>query len=237
LWVPFAASPLRRPLTSNVRQHKMDLATIGTAVITSSTVSGFVLFWFKERLQQSIRHEYEREMARFKSDIDFDLDRRKRLYEGKLTQYKRYFAMLDGYSEATRRELFAHFQENFTELIREPSDENTISYLKASFDLQGDLSQKFVAFKTELNGLKLEAGEHLLNLINQYIVALDPVQESTVSFMQWMNQNYSLFITDPEAAHAKVQEFMHGEISDQGLELIKIQDAIFHEMRRELGVA
>jgi hypothetical protein len=196
-----------------------------------------VLFWFKERLQQSIRHEYEREMAKLRSDLEFDLDRRKRLYEGKLAQYKRYFAMLDGYSENTRRELFATFQDEFTSLIRDPSEENTISYVKVSLSLQGDLSQKFTAFKTELNGLRLEAGERMLSLLNEYVAALEPVQAQTVEFMQWMNQNFMLFVTNPEMANTRVQQFVSGEVSVHGVELKRLQDEIFQEMRRELGVA
>ena len=214
----------------------MDLATVGIASLTSGAVSGLLIFWSKERLAQSIRHEYEREMAQLKSELEFDLDRRKRLYEGKLIQYKRYFAMLDGYSENTRRELFEGFQDQFTSLIRDPSEENTISYIQASLALQSDLSQKFTAFKTELNGLKLEAGEQLLALLNEYILALEPVQDQTVQFMQWMNSNYSLFLTDRAAANAKVQAFVSGEVSEQGAKLTRLQDEIFHEMRRELGV-
>jgi hypothetical protein len=188
-------------------------------------------------LQQSIRHEYEREMAKLRSDLEFDLDRRKRLYEGKLAQYKRYFAMLDGYSENTRRELFATFQDEFTSLIRDPSEENTISYVKVSLSLQGDLSQKFTAFKTELNGLRLEAGERMLSLLNEYVAALEPVQAQTVEFMQWMNQNFMLFVTNPEMANTRVQQFVSGEVSVHGVELKRLQDEIFQEMRRELGVA
>lgn len=215
----------------------MDLATVGTAVLTSGAISALLLFWFKERLAQSIRHEYEREMAQLKSELEFDLDRRKRLYEGKLAQYKRYFAMLDGYSENTRRQLFEGFQEQFASLIREPSEENTIAYIQASLALQGDLAQKFTVFKTELNGLKLETGEKMLALLNQYVAALEPVQDQTVQFMQWMNSNYSLFLTEPEAANAKVQAFVSGDVSEQGAELKRLQDEIFYEMRRELGVA
>jgi hypothetical protein len=215
----------------------MDFTTVGTAVVTSGAISGLVLFWFKERLQQSIRHEYEREMAKLRSDLEFDLDRRKRLYEGKLAQYKRYFAMLDGYSENTRRELFATFQDEFTSLIRDPSEENTISYVKVSLSLQGDLSQKFTAFKTELNGLRLEAGERMLSLLNEYVAALEPVQAQTVEFMQWMNQNFMLFVTNPEMANTRVQQFVSGEVSVHGVELKRLQDEIFQEMRRELGVA
>ena len=215
----------------------MDIATLGTTIATSSAVSALLFFWLRERLQQSIRHQYERDMAKLRSELDFDLDRRKRLYEGKLAQYKRYFAILDGYSESTRRGLFDGFEDQFIALIRDPSEENTIAYVKASISLQGDLSQKFSTFKSELNGLRLEAGENMLRLLDQYIATLEPVQEQTVGFMQWMNSNHLMFVTDPEAANAHVQSFLSGELSTHGVELTRLQGEIFHEMRRELGVA
>ena len=215
----------------------MDIATLGTVIATSGAVSALLFFWLKERLRQSIRHEYERDIAKLRSELDFDLDRRKRLYEGKLAQYKRYFAMLDGYSERIRCDLFERFQGQFIALIRDPSEESTIAYVRSSISLQGDLAQKFSTFKSELNGLRLEAGENMLRLLDLYIAMLEPVQEQTVGFIQWMNSNHLLFVTDPDAANAHVQGFLSGELSNRGAELTRLQGEIFQEMRRELGVA
>ena len=68
-----------------------------------------------------------------------------------LAQYKKYYALLDSYSQNSRKELFGGFQEGMLELIKNPSDENTLKYIQSSLTLQNDLSDKFLTFKTEIN--------------------------------------------------------------------------------------
>ncbi len=51
-----------------------------------------------------------------------------------------------------------------------------------------------------------------------------------------MNENATTFLAQPEAAQQKVQEFMQGEASGEAKELMELQEKIFREMRRELGI-
>ncbi|MGL4578326.1 MAG: hypothetical protein ACRCVP_05435 [Shewanella xiamenensis] len=212
-----------------------------TTITTSAIVAGFVnvigIVWLKERLKQSIKHEYDQDLEHLKKDLEYDLDRKKRLYEGKLAQYKKYYYMMDSYSASSRKVLFKSFQEGILDLIQNPSDENTLSYIKSIFALQGDTSDQFLTFKNEIGGLRLEAGEDLLLLLDSYIVLLEQAQEKTVEFLNWMNSNAAQFITQPNETNTYIQKFIEEEFFDSGKELIKIQEKIFREMRRELGIA
>ena len=211
-----------------------------TTITTSALVAGFVnvigIFWLKERLKQSIKHEYDQDLEHLKKDLEYDLDKKKRLYEGKLAQYKRYYAMMDAYSTNSRKALFSSFQEGIIELLQDPSDENTLKYIKSILSLQSDVSDQFLTFKNEIGGLRLEAGEDLLVLLDRYIVLLEQTQEKTVGFLNWMNSNATNFITSPDETNTYVQSFMEEEFSESGQELIDVQEKMFKEMRRELGI-
>ncbi|GAA3587919.1 hypothetical protein [Marinobacter xestospongiae] len=214
----------------------MDLATITASGLLALLINVIGAFWIKERLRQSIKFEYDQDLAKLKSHLDFELDKKKRLYEGKLAQYKKYFALMDSYSLEQRRALMDGFQEGIFKILENPSTENTIEYIKKTLSLQNDISDKFLMFKNEMNGLRLEAGEPLLELIESYVSALEKVQERTVSFLNWMNQNATTFLAQPDAAQQKVQEFMQEEASGEAQELIDLQEQIFREMRHELGI-
>lgn len=112
----------------------MDFTSI---ITTSAIVAGLInvigIFWLKERLKQSIRYEYNQNLEHLKKNLEYDLDKKKRLYEGKLAQYKKYYAMMDSYSANSRKAFFSAFQENLLELLKNPSDENTLKYIKSIF--------------------------------------------------------------------------------------------------------
>ena len=203
-------------------------------------VAGFMnaigIFWLKERLKQSIKNEYDQDLEHFKKDLEYDLDKKKRLYEGKLAQYKKYYSMMDLYSASSRKVLFKSFQEGVLDLIQNPSNETTLSYIKSIFALQSDISDQFLTFKNEIGGLRLEAGEDLLLLFDNYIILLEQAQEKTVEFLNWMNSNAAQFINQPNETNIHIQNFMKEEFSETGKELIEIQEKMFREMRRELGI-
>jgi hypothetical protein len=210
--------------------------TITTSAIVAGLVNAIGIFWLKEHLKQSIKHEYDQDLEHLKKDLEYDVDKKKRLYEGKLAQYKKYYFMMDAYSTNSRRALFNSFQEGMVELLQDPSDENTLKYIKSIFALQGDVSDQFLTFKNEIGGLRLEAGIELLELLDKYIVLLEQAQGKTVGFLNWMNSNATKFITSPDETNAYVQKYMAEEFSGSGRDLIDVQEQMFREMRRELGI-
>ncbi|MBO1894849.1 hypothetical protein HNW13_003465 [Shewanella sp. BF02_Schw] len=211
-----------------------------TTITTSAFVGAFVnvlgIFWLKERLRHSIKHEYDQDLEHLRKELEYDLDKKKRLYEGKLAQYKKYYAMMNAYSASSRKALFKTFQEGILDVITNPSDENTLRYIKSIFGLQGDISEQFLTFKNEIGGLRLEAGEELLSLLDRYIVLLEQAQDKTVEFLNWMNSNVTQFVAQPEETNAYVQKFIAEEFTESGKELIEVQEKMFKEMRRELGI-
>ncbi|WP_232775079.1 MULTISPECIES: hypothetical protein [unclassified Shewanella] len=215
----------------------MDLvAIISTSALVTAVINVIGVFWIKERLKQSIKHEYDQDLAKLKSELEFDLDKQKKLYEGKLSIYKKYYTLMDSYTAKSRKALFDGFQTGIIDLINDPSDGNTADYIRNMLALQGDVSEVFLTFKNEINGLRLEAGENLLHLLDEYVVSLEITQEKTVEFLQWMNANATKFITDPEETNRISQEYMATELNGEGKKLIDLQNKIFLEMRNELGI-
>jgi hypothetical protein len=122
------------------------------------------------------------------------------------------------------------------EILKDPSEENTLNYIQTIMSLQNNVSDVFLTFKNEIGGLRLEAGENLLGLFDQYIDALEVAQSKTVEFLNWMNGNATKFITEPEATNTYIQEFISSEFTVEGKQLQQIQEEMFLEMRRELGI-
>jgi hypothetical protein len=146
----------------------MDLvAIIGTSAFVTSVINVIGVFWIKERLKQSIKYEYDQDLAKLKSELEFDLDKQKKLYEGKLSIYKKYYTLMDSYTAKSRRALFDGFQPGIIDVLNDPSNANTSAHSRNMLALQGDVSEIFLTFKNEINGLRLEAGEKLLKLLDE----------------------------------------------------------------------
>jgi len=210
-------------------------------------LQGVLAYWIKDRLRQSITYEYgvqmesikrghSIELEEMKKELEFELDKRKRLYEGKLAQYKKYFTMLDSYQERARQRVFGGFQEGMLSVINDPSGENVQRYIQSIMTVQSDLGDDYLKFKTELNGLRLEAGITLLDLLDEYIECLDVAQDQTVKFLTDANASIMASVANPNAVQGDVSQRMQDEFSEIGPELINLQSKIFFEMRRELGI-
>ena len=65
------------------------------------------------------------------------------------------------------------------DILNDPSEENTADYIRSMLRVQGDVSEIFLTFKNEINGLRLEAGEKLLELLDEYVESLELTQEKT----------------------------------------------------------
>ena len=143
---------------------------------------------------------------------------------------------MDSYTAKSRKAVFDGFQQGMMDILNDPSEENTADYIRSMLRVQGDVSEIFLTFKNEINGLRLEAGEKLLELLDEYVESLELTQEKTVEFLNWMNTNATKFITDPEEANRISQDYMSTELSGEGKRLIELQKLIFLEMRNELGI-
>lgn len=212
----------------------MDFLTITASGSLAVLVQVVAWYWLKERLSRSIKHEYDVDMERLRHELE--LDKKKRLYEGKLSQYKKYFQYIDKSSEAARNEIFSDLEERMIDLIRDPSEENTIAYIQSTLMSQKDIGDRFLTFKAEINGLRLEAGDHLLGLLDSYTEALEKVQNETIAFMGSLNQNLKRFVRENEAIQQEISEFMQNLESGAGARTKELKDEIFWEMRRELGI-
>jgi hypothetical protein len=211
----------------------MDLvAIISTSAVVTAVINPIVVFWVKERLKQSIRHEYDQDLAKLKNELEFDLDKQKKLYEGKLSIYKKYYTLMDSHTAKSRKDLFDGFQTGMIGFLKNPSNDNMDNYIRSMLALQGDVSEIFLTFKNEINGLRLEAGEQLLRLLDEYVVSLEIKQDKTVKFLKWMNTNATELVETDKIDQA----FKSAELNSEEQKIIELQKQIFLEMRNELGI-
>jgi hypothetical protein len=214
----------------------MDFLTLTASGALAIFIQVLAWFWLKERLSRAIKHEYDADLEKLKHDLELELDKKKRLYEGKLSQYKKYYQFIDESSETARRELFGDVEKNLLAVIKDPSEENTLSYVHSMLETQRDVGDKFLKFKTEINGLRLEAGEELLSLLDRYTDVLEAVQNETTSFMKSLNENPGRFIHDNESVQKEINTFMQEMEAGSGARMKSLKDEIFWEMRKELGI-
>ncbi|WP_414434728.1 hypothetical protein [Alloalcanivorax venustensis] len=127
---------------------------------------------------------------------------------GKAIQYKKYFQYIDESSEAARNEIFFDLGEKKLDIIINPSEENTIAYVQSTLISQKDIGDRFLKFKTEIDGLRLEAGDNLLRLLDSYTEALEQVQNETITFMGSLNQNPERFVRANSAISKEITGFM-----------------------------
>lgn len=214
----------------------MDLSTVSLSVGAAVAVQFIAWYWLKERLSRSIKHEYDKDLEQLKHELMFDLDRRKKLYEGKLAQYKRYYAFIDEHSQKGRQEVFSNFGDGLIKFLRNPSDEAFAEYMSTILNAQSDLGNRFLVFKTEMNGLRLEAGEALLALLDEYTALMEVAQEQAVAFLSSANAKLPQLASQPDSIQTEIDEFMKAELGGVGGRLKELSEKIFREMRRELGV-
>lgn len=213
----------------------MNINEIAVAAISASGINVIIFFWFKERLRESIKHEYSSELERLKSELQLDLDRKKRLYEGKLEQYKKYLLLIDNYTNDSRTKFMQEMNDSFLAIIEDPENKS-MPFFKSIMRMQQEASDGFLRFKNELNGLRLEAGEPLLALIDECVLALEHAQSVTDDYLQ----NLISKMTDPTTNNAVLgnmsADFM-AALEESGFRRYDdIQKDILTEMRRELRI-
>jgi len=209
----------------------------GNTIVASGLLAAFIQFvgwfWLKERLKQSIKSEYDKDLESFKTDLDFELEKKKKLYDGKLVQYKKYFRLLDSYTEESRTELFNDLNKNMLKVLEGEPDDTSLGFYQSIINLQADFDSKYLKFKYEINGLRLESGSALLCLIDEYLIILSKAQKKTVDFL---NEIISVMVNNPGEIQNFIDNFMNQEILSDGNDLINLQNNIFKEMRRELDI-
>ena len=212
----------------------IDWTTLTSAGFLAVLIQVVGWFWFKERLKRSIKHEYDKDLEKLRHDLEIESDKKKRLYQGKLFQYKKYYQFIDESSEVTRKELFEKMQERLLALIQEPSNENLLSFINSMLEIIDEQSNKFLKFKNEINGLRLESGEELLGLLDKYTEALKETHKKTIEFFKSLDRER--FINDNEAVQEEISTYMKQIEDGSGAQIKKLKEQIFREMRRELGI-
>lgn len=211
------------------------LEILGSGVVAAG-LNAILIFWLKERLKQSIQHEYNTDLEALKTELQLDLDRKKRLYEGKLTQYKKYLNVIDTYSQSTRRKLFSNVNEGLLSIIDDPSDENSLKYFQGIMKMQESAADAFLTFKNELNGLRLEAGGTLLDLIDECVKVLEHANDKTTDYLNTVNQNAGRIYNEPGLLQQLVDEYTNSLSTTEIRSFEDVQIDIFREMRRELRI-
>ena len=222
----------------------MTAQELAISILSSITASGILVAilawlsrnWIFERLKNSIKHEYDTKLERAKKDLEFDLTRKVKIYEGKLSNYKAYLKLLDDFSERYRKELFTKLRINIKDILTENSDNAFLKYIDEVLSLQTRAASELLKFKNEVNGLRLEAGDQLLILLDQYIEQLEVVNDAQTKFFRDVNEKVLSQSISQEGIIEEFENYTNGIGKETGDKLNEIHDAIFLEMRQELSV-
>jgi len=159
-------------------------------------------------------------------------EKRKRNFEVRFAEYKKYLQTMEEISEASRVDFEKIFSEsisaNFKNILENPENSNdALLALNDSMNtLTGNLRESFTKATNELHGLRLVCSEKLLNLIDEFVQLQRELMDHSVSIMSnWQN----IDIQNPEA-------FLSGEMKQKASRVQYLYDEIIKQMRKELRI-
>ncbi|GEM_PF-841329 len=195
---------------------------------------GMFLYFNKKR--------HERELVSLKASIEhshnLDLEKRRRLYEMKATQFEKYFRMVDDFGkkhqvDMTRRmqpiinEYFSTYLEAQQRGDEEASREATISFSGKVNLLLAEGYEDYMTIQAETHSLKLIATEQLAETFDQLEAKY---AEGFKLSQKFMNEIIELIV---RGDNNRIQEYQKG-LEEQGAATKATAEALMRQMRTEL---
>lgn len=159
-------------------------------------------------------------------------DKKKRNFEVRFSEYKKYVATLEGITQTSRVDFEADLMKTISsvmsEILADPENAN-----KAVVRLHEELSQcdskireSFVKATNELHGLRLVCSEKLLGLIDEFVQIQRDMMDEYIRILGSIN----VFETKNPA------DLIKGEMKAKAEKAQPLFDQILKQMRAELGI-
>lgn len=185
------------------------------------------------------KKSHDRALENLKHSLNLDLEKRKRMYEMKATQFEKYFRMADEFRKKHQADLPQKLQPIFNEYMNsylsaeEKGDKaaSTTAITKFSSkiaEIMNDGTSEYLSLKAETNSLKLIASEALAAIF-------DNVQKEYEKAFQLANEFMSQFVELVLSNNqSKIQKYQN-EMAIQAKAIEGQLHNLMQQMRRELN--
>ncbi len=185
------------------------------------------------------RKRHEREIESLKHSYNLDLEKRKRIYEMKATQFEKYFRMIDDFGKRQQVDIPKRMQPIINEFMRNylkaidrgdktAATESITNFGSKISDVTNEGMEQYLSLKSETNSLKLIASDELSLLFDELQQLYDSAFDSAQNFLSIFVE---LVIANRQAEIQKcIETFgIHGDN-------IKIAaKKLMNQMRKELN--
>ncbi len=129
--------------------------------------------------------------------------------------------------------LFSIMHRGFSEILQSESEDALYKFNQELWGMLNEEQGRVFEFKKEINGFKLQAGANLLALINEFERLMEGAMDETKAIFDLVKHR---LVHEPEKFAAEGAESIPYN-SDRLAKIKEVQDKIFWEMRRELGIS
>lgn len=178
---------------------------------------------------------HDRELKALQHSLDLDLERRKQVFELKVSQYERYVGMLDEFGRKYQTELITRMKpmfEQYMSAMLAANGEHSKNAAIATFstqvmELMNESSAEYMKLKAESRSLKLTASDSLIKIFEELETL---VQASMNSAHDLIKQLPVLIMSNDEHEMSRLQN----ALNEQG-ECIQVKSSeLERQMRFEL---
>ncbi len=138
------------------------------------------------------KQRHDRELKSIQHNLNLDLERRKKVFELKVSQYENYVRNLDDFGRKYQSELFVRmqpiFQKYMERMLEAENDEQkktvAISHFSMEImDLMNESMKQYNLLKSESRSLKLTASNSLLNIFEELEALVEYSIEQSKQFI------------------------------------------------------
>ena len=178
---------------------------------------------------------HDRELRALQHSLDLDLERRKKVFELKVSQYERYVGMIDEFGRKYQTELIIRMKpifEQYMSAMLAANNEHSKNAAIATFSTQvmtlmNETSSEYMKLKAESKSLKLTASDSLIKIFNELETL---VQRSMNSAHDFITQLPMLIMSNNEHEMARLQNILN----EQGQNIQTKSSDLENQMRLEL---
>jgi len=182
------------------------------------------------------KKSHDKELLRIRHDLELNSEKRSKKYDMKLSQFEKYFQMIDDFGkehQANFEKKFAPYMNKFLSTFLEAgenkeSQNRAITKFSSSInEMMSEGYQEYFKMKSESNGIKLIAGEKTIELYDEVHRAYKKSFDLSNEFMEKLVE---LFATNNQE---KINEYSQG-LQEAGKEIQLKMDALRKSMRQEI---
>tara|TARA_R110001583_G_scaffold122895_1_gene274216 strand:+ start:876 stop:1529 length:654 start_codon:yes stop_codon:yes gene_type:complete len=182
------------------------------------------------------KQRHDKNLKEIQHSLNLDLERRKKVFELKMSHYERYVKMLDEFGRKYQSELFERMQPIFTRYMAQMSDckaEEEKSAALSQFSMQAmelmsESKKEYSILKSESRSLKLTASAALIKIFEELE---NLVENSIESAKEFINQLPVLIMSNNQTD----MQTKRGILNVQGQDIQLKSRELEQQMRIELN--